>query len=650
MRRLIHNKFVTVSTGKLVAISIITSILATILLTAGLGLVFTKKLSPDIFIVNSIIGTIVPALVAPFVISLLKQATNWEQVNQELKRENAKSKKLEAEATQKARDMQAVNELAIECAAAPPEADIFKLIADKLRAITNALGVGITAYDPAARTLTTKYISVSGQILSAANQLVGHNLLGMINHVSPEMESRMLMGVVEIFPDLSEVSFGMVPKPIALAVKNTLGVGTFTGMALSHGGKLIGTAIIAQRTGEPEPDPAVYKTLAHVAAVSIQRKKTDDSLRESEAKFRAIIENLSEGILLLDEKGVVIEWNASQEALTGYKRDEVLGRHVWDVQYQLMPESQRTSDILESTKQQVQHILASGKFAHFHQPVEVALQSKEGYTKNILQTLFPILTDTGWRIGSLMRDISARKQAEADRDRLITELKSKNIELEQFTYTVSHDLKAPLITIKGFLGLLEQDVLAGNDLQTQKDMTRIAEAVNKMQLLLNELLELSRIGRVVNPSQAVAFEMIVQEAMTAVRGRLDARGIMPVIDPDLPTVFVDRTRVIQVMQNLLDNAAKFIGDRSDPQIMIGTQGNDVDGKPVFYVKDNGIGVAPNQIENLFGLFKKLNPDAEGTGIGLVLIKRIIEVHGGRVWITSDGLGHGATVWFTLPTP
>lgn len=650
MQRFIQNKFVTVSTGKLVAISIVTSILATILLTAGLGLAFTIKLSPDIFIVNSIIGTIVPALVAPFVISLLKQATNWEQVNQDLKSENAKSKKLEAEATQKARDMQAVNELAIECAAAPPEADIFKLIADKLRNITNALGVGITVYDPAARTLTTKYISVSGQILSAANQLVGHNLLGMINQVSPEMESRMLTGGVEIFPDLSDVSFGAVPKPVALAVKNALGVGTFTGMVLSHGGKLIGTAIIAQRTGEPDPDPAVYKTLAHVAAVSIQRKKADDSLRESEAKFRAIIENLSEGILLLDEQGIVIEWNASQEALTGFKRDEVLGRHVWDVQYQLMPENQRTSENLEKTREQVQHILASGKFAHFHRPVEVTLQSKEGRTKNILQTLFPILTDTGWRIGSLTRDISVRKQAETDRDRLIAELKSKNIELEQFTYTVSHDLKAPLITIKGFLGLLEQDVLAGNHIQMQKDMTRIAEAVNKMQLLLNELLELSRIGRIVNPSQEVAFGTIVQDAISAVRGRLDTQNIKLDIEQNLPTVFVDRTRVVQVMQNLLDNAAKFMGDQINPQIAVGTQGYDKDGKTIFYVKDNGIGIAPNQVGQLFGLFKKLNPDAEGTGIGLVLIKRIIEVHGGRVWITSDGLGHGTTVWFTLPTP
>jgi signal transduction histidine kinase len=113
-------------------------------------------------------------------------------------------------------------------------------------------------------------------------------------------------------------------------------------------------------------------------------------------------------------------------------------------------------------------------------------------------------------------------------------------------------------------------------------------------------------------------------------------------------VFVDRTRIVQVMQNLLDNAAKFMGDQPNPQITIGAQGIDKDGKSIFFVKDNGIGIAPNQIELLFGLFRKLNMNAEGTGIGLVLVKRIIEVHGGRVWVASDGLGHGTTVWFTLP--
>jgi len=315
-----------------------------------------------------------------------------------------------------------------------------------------------------------------------------------------------------------------------------------------------------------------------------------------------------------------------------------------------MPENYRTPEAHERIREQIQSILASGNFEKFDHPMEALIQSTKGEFKHILQALFSIQTDTGYRIGSIMRDISGRKQIEMDRDRLINELKSKNTELEQFTYTVSHDLKAPLITIKGFLGLLESDAFDGNFERMKKDMARITEAVDKMQLLLNELLELSRIGRIVNPSQAVPFEVIVRDAMTAVRGRLDSQEIKPQVEENLPAVFVDRTRLVQVMQNLLDNAAKFMGEQANPQITVGTQGHDEDGKPIFYVKDNGIGIAPNQIEHLFGLFRKLNAGVDGTGIGLALVKRIIEVHGGRVWITSEGLGHGTTVWFTVPVP
>jgi PAS domain S-box-containing protein len=504
-------------------------------------------------------------------------------------------------------------------------------------------------YDPDTRTLTTKHITVSGHVLSAANRLIGHNLIGMVTTVSPEMEKHMLQGMVEIFSDLSEITFGAIPKPIALTIKNTLGIGKFTGMALVHGGKLIGTAIIAQREEQPGLDIEVCKTLAHVSAVSIQRRKTEIDLHESENKFRAIIENLSEGIFLLGENGYLLEWNPAQEALTGFKREEVLNKPVWDVQLDTMPEHLRTPENRENAKQLIQHMLATGESPYFQRPMEVTIYSKGGGTKQVVQKLFPIQTDTGYRIGSLVRDISARKQAENDRNRLIEEMKSKNTELEQFTYTVSHDLKAPLITIKGFLGLLETDALAGNLERMKQDIFRITEATNRMQRLLNELLELSRIGRVVNPSQAATFKEIVQDAAVAVRGRLDARNINMTIEDGLPTVFIDRTRIVQVVQNLLDNAAKFMGNQSNPQIIVGTQGSDKDGKPILFVKDNGIGIEPKQIGMLFGLFRKLDANAEGTGIGLVLVKRIIEVHGGRVWITSDGLGHGTTVWFTLPT-
>ena len=165
------------------------------------------------------------------------------------------------------------------------------------------------------------------------------------------------------------------------------------------------------------------------------------------------------------------------------------------------------------------------------------------------------------RTAELTQEIAERKQAQSERERLITELKAKNVELERFTHTVSHDLKSPLITIRGFLGLVEKDALAGNIERLKIDMARIHEATDKMQRLLTELLELSRIGRMMNPPQAMPFEEIVYDAVELVRGRISTRGIEIDISPGLPVVYGDRTRLVQVLQNLIDNAAKFMGDQ-----------------------------------------------------------------------------------------
>jgi PAS domain S-box-containing protein len=233
-----------------------------------------------------------------------------------------------------------------------------------------------------------------------------------------------------------------------------------------------------------------------------------------------------------------------------------------------------------------------------------------------------------------------------ERQKLIGELESKNSELERFTYTVSHDLKSPLVTINGFLGYLEQDAASGNAERMKSDIQRIYEAVKKMQNLLNELLELSRIGRVVNPPEKVQFNDLVWEAISLVSGRLEARQVNVIVQSDLPIVDVDRPRIVEVLQNLLDNAAKYMGNQAQPQIQIGQHG-ELDDQPIFYVRDNGIGIAPEFHERVFGLFNKLDPKSDGTGVGLALVKRIVEVHGGQIWVESE-TGRGSTFLFTLP--
>lgn len=256
------------------------------------------------------------------------------------------------------------------------------------------------------------------------------------------------------------------------------------------------------------------------------------------------------------------------------------------------------------------------------------------------------LLKTDESLSKAQQELNERKRAEAEREKVIKELESKNAELERFTYTVSHDLKSPLITIGGFIGLLEEDARAGNNEKVKRDIDRIREAKNKMYRLLNELLELSRIGRLMNPPTTVPFSQIIDEALSLTRGRLMAGNVKVDVGYDLPNVNGDQPRLIEVLQNLIDNAAKFMGDQPDPRIEI--DAHQKSGETIFFVRDNGIGIEEKFHEKIFSLFDKLDPTSEGTGVGLALVKRIIEVHGGRIWVESAGMGKGSTFYFTLP--
>ena len=246
--------------------------------------------------------------------------------------------------------------------------------------------------------------------------------------------------------------------------------------------------------------------------------------------------------------------------------------------------------------------------------------------------------------------LNAALQTELNqRQNLIHELENKNAELERFTYTVSHDLKSPLVTITGFLGYLEQDATNGNKERVKSGIDRISRAAKKMQALLNDLLELSRIGRIMNTPEDVPFEEIVNEAIDRVHGSLNEIDAFVEIQTGFPVIHGDRIRLVEVVQNLVENAVKYANPEVRLRIEIGMDGYNERGCPIFHVRDNGIGIEPQYHENIFGLFNKLDTQSEGTGIGLSLVKRIIEVHHGRIWVESEK-GKGATFYFSLPSP
>ena len=228
------------------------------------------------------------------------------------------------------------------------------------------------------------------------------------------------------------------------------------------------------------------------------------------------------------------------------------------------------------------------------------------------------------------------------------EVEAKSAELQRFTYAVSHDLKSPLITIQGFLGYLERDLAGGDRERVALDIRKIRGAAEKMQTLLGELLQLSRIGSVANTLEQIEFRQLAEEAVAMVAGQIDARGVEVVIAPHLPVVFGDRSRLLRVLQNLLDNAVKYMGEQSAPRIEIGVLEEDGQ-EPVFFTRDNGIGIDPRYHRRVFDLFEQLDSNSGGTGMGLTMIRRIIEAHGGRIWLESEGKGRGSTFYFTLPS-
>ena len=367
------------------------------------------------------------------------------------------------------------------------------------------------------------------------------------------------------------------------------------------------------------------------------RKRADEALRQAEEKYRHIVEYAVHGIYQSTPSGQFMSVNPAMARIYGYDSPEAMLKSVTSIASQVYVDSSDRTEFIRVLE-------AEGAIYGF----EARNHTRNGSIIWVSSNA-RIVKDADGRIlyyEGTVEDITDRKEAEVERERLVDELAAKNTELERFVYTVSHDLKSPLVTIVGFLGYLEDDIAKGDIDSLRKDIERIYGAAFKMQDLLKDLLELSRIGRMMNPAEEVSIDVLASEAIELTEGRLQDRGVEVHIENGLSKVYGDRKRLLEVLQNLIDNAAKYMGNQPVPAIEIGQSGLDGE-KPVFYVRDNGIGIEPAYHEQIFGLFNKLDPNIEGTGVGLALVKRIIEFHGGRIWVESEA-GSGTTFYFTLP--
>jgi two-component system, LuxR family, sensor kinase FixL len=619
------------------------SVLFAVVLTTGLNSIFAWSdggtINPKVFFYATIDAIAIPLIIAPIMLNLFKRAVRLEQANQQLQGQVEHHQHAQEASEQRAANLQAISDFSIECAAAAPDVDLHKLIAEKLYTLTGALGVAISEYDVKEQAMITRYVAVSeGGILARLNQLLGRNIIGFSSPISSETRDHLTKVIVSPVSNLSEVSFGAIPKSVSAIIHKAFGIGSFTGLAFTYRGELWGAAIVVSGNDAPPLDLDLAMAFANVAAVAMRRQKTEEALKASEARYHALLEILPDSVVLADLSGNILYCNQQTAIVHGYESaEEMVGTQVL---IYFAPEEH--ANVLA----RIQSALGTRQLGDT--PFMMVKKDGTRFPGELRACLVPGADGNPTGMLGITRDIGERKKAEIEREALIRELKAKNEELEYFTYGVSHDLKSPLITIQGFLGYVEKDARAGDLERLRSDIQRITDATDKMQRLLNELLELSRIGRMMNPSQSVPFESIVQEGMELVMGRITQRGVEVKITAGMPTVYGDRPRLVGVMQNLLDNACKFMGEQAQPRIEVGSSGSAQAGFQTFFVRDNGMGIDAQHKQRVFGLFSKLDANSEGTGVGLALVKRIIEVHGGHIWIESDGTGKGSTFFFTLP--
>lgn len=225
-------------------------------------------------------------------------------------------------------------------------------------------------------------------------------------------------------------------------------------------------------------------------------------------------------------------------------------------------------------------------------------------------------------------------------------LLDKSQEMEQFVYTVSHDLKSPLVSCKGMLGLMKEDLADEAYAEVGDSVKRMESATNQLSQIIDDLLELSRIGRKPLERTQVDVRELLEKLADGLRKRLEDSGVELKIASKLPMAWADASDLRRVFENLITNAVKYAGDVSEPTIEVG--GMTCSQGVRFYVADNGPGIEPDYQEKIFGLFQRLDTRKEGTGLGLASVSKIARMHGGRAWVESEP-NQGATFWIELPT-
>jgi PAS domain S-box-containing protein len=357
------------------------------------------------------------------------------------------------------------------------------------------------------------------------------------------------------------------------------------------------------------------------------------SLQESESRLRSVTETAHDAIISADAAGVIRYWNPGAARMFGYHADDVVGKPVT----MLMPEQYRSA-----------HVHGIRRYAETREPrvvgrtAELEGLRRDGTAFQIELSLAATPLDEELAFTAVIRDITDRKRIEAA-------LHATNAELESFSYSVSHDLRAPLRAIHGFARILVEDHGGQLDPEAQRLLGVIDANTRQMGQLIDDLLAFSRLGRQELERTRVDMRELVRTTLEEIRRTDRDRAIEVTIAPDLPPAGGDRELLRQAVANLLQNAVKFTRKTDNPQIEVGHRPDG--GHTVYYVRDNGAGFDQRYAGKLFGVFQRLHraEEFDGTGVGLAIVQRIVQRHGGRVWAEGK-VNEGATFYVTLPPP
>jgi two-component system, LuxR family, sensor kinase FixL len=368
------------------------------------------------------------------------------------------------------------------------------------------------------------------------------------------------------------------------------------------------------------------------------------SLTQTDAPARIAIDASLAAVITINEQGVIESVNAAANRLFGYGEAEMVGQHLRNIM---------TSPDRENCDEYLAKYLATGHKNFIGSEREVMGQLQDGTTFSMELAVSESKLGDKRQFTAIIRDITRRKTAEEQLKYFAEQLQERNLELsrsneelERFTYAVSHDLKSPLVTIKGFVGRLQRHLEAGEVDKSEDCLSRISNAADRMGFLLDNLLTYSRVGRVVNPHEDIPLADLAWEVIELCDRSIQDCGMQVTLNEQLPVIRGDRFRLRELLQNLVENSVKFTKDVPNPQLEIGTITRWQ--HTICYVRDNGIGIEQPQQQHIFNMFEQLNREVPGSGIGLALAKRIVESHGGRIWVESDGIGSGCTMCFTLP--